>query len=89
MPPAGTPPAGGFFGPLGPGIASSVLGADLHHMTRGVQLLLLHCAVVEERPSARARLGAALGEALATRLVGALTQRRGGRRASSWPYNLT
>jgi hypothetical protein len=58
-------------------------------MTRGIDLLLFHCAAIEERPSARARLQAVLGEALATLLIGALTQRRGGRRASSSPYSLT
>jgi hypothetical protein len=58
-------------------------------MARGVDLLLQHCAAFDERPSARLRLGAQLGEPLASLLVYALAQRRGGRRGSSAPYSLT
>jgi len=50
--------------------------ADLWNMRRGVRLLLLHTTLPDERPSAQMRLRAALGEALATMLVRALTQRR-------------
>jgi hypothetical protein len=55
-------------------------------MARGVDLLLRHCAALDERPTARERLADALGGDLATMLVQALRprrQRRGGRRSSS------
>ena len=55
-------------------------------MRRGVQLLLIHTTLPEDRPSARARLSAALGDALATLLVTALSQRRADTRRSSAPY---
>jgi hypothetical protein len=60
--------------------------ADLESMRRGVKLLLLHTTLPDDRPSARTRLRAALGPALATLLIGALAQRRADARRSSAPY---
>lgn len=75
--------------PSGQGWGSGPPYADVEDMTRGVELLLRHCAAFDERPSARSRVSADLGEPLAALLVYALAQRRGGRRGSSAPYSLT
>jgi hypothetical protein len=86
MPPAGAAVGGRSLHP-GQGSCAAAPAPNLESMRRGVKLLLLHTTLPDERPSARARLRAALGPALATLLVGALTQRRAGERRSSPPYN--
>ena len=86
MPPAGAAAGGRFHFPLEQGISGGTGRADVEAMRRGIHLLLLHTTLPDERPSARTRLRAALGDALATLLVGALTQRRAGARRSSAPY---
>ena len=64
-------------------------------MLKGVDLLLLHCADVADRPPARERLETLLGEELTLLLLNALgrsgsDQVRGGRLlTSSSPYSLT
>ena len=57
-------------------------------MTKGGELLLRHCATLDEpgepRTPARERLAAIVGEELGRRLRRALTYRL---RSSSWPYS--
>jgi len=51
--------------------------ANAHPTSRGATLLLEHCAALdvdERRPSARSRLECAIGDKLATLLVGGLTR---------------
>jgi hypothetical protein len=51
--------------------------ANAHPTARGATLLLEHCAALdidERRPSARSRLERAVGDKLATLLVGGLTR---------------
>ena len=60
-----------------------------HRPHRGDDLLLLHCLLVgredEERPPARSRLEAKLGDELTELLLHALTPQPQGRRGSSSP----
>jgi hypothetical protein len=86
MPPAGAAAGGRFPVPLAPGIVGRLPHAEEPSMRRGVELLLIHTTLSEDRPSARMRLRAVLGDALATMLVRALSQRRADTRRSSAPY---
>ena len=63
-------------------------------MSKGVDLLLRHCASFEDRLPARERVAAVLGEELTCLLLSALRpggagQLRGGRLRSSSPYSRT
>jgi hypothetical protein len=63
-------------------------------MSKGVDLLLRHCAGFQDRPPARDRVAAMLGEELTGMLLSALRpggvgQLRGGRLSSSSPYSRT
>jgi hypothetical protein len=63
-------------------------------MSKGVELLLRHCAGFEDRLPARDRVAAMLGEELTCLLLSALRpggagQLRGGRLSSSSPYSRT